>query len=284
MPSPEFTPLPQVKSQRLNFELFQNALPPYVDQEQIGIEIGLLEQVLYIAGIKHLTVTGLGEVRKTRPFPQISQINSHGEAVTHLITTKDESQLYQANTSPEKNEYWKPHYYDWVDGTISVNTQEVAQTIGDNRQIWPRGSREAAAWAHHLNLGLKQGVKWLGYKHLIENVPTRQKVDFYFLTSISSTYALVFGNVASLLTRDSLLQPTEFLALGLLFLPGVHKLGQLIDNSYYYLFQALSGRHPQSGIKRSTLFVGYEFDNYLQILVATNRHNFSQALGPKLPE
>lgn len=193
---PKFIPLPEVGNSKVRFNL---ALPPFVNQELLGINVRGVERLLRVGGIGHLRVESKkGEVSSF--VPTVVGVNGQGEALAGKIGFQTLVPTYKIEDDDPSS--WAPYIYRWVNSMLSVNVDEISQQILYGSKRWERGIRTPEAWAHFLDRALGQGIENIGNHHLIEGIEGLDWSLFalsWLLNVPFVSQALIEGNLARLL-------------------------------------------------------------------------------------
>jgi hypothetical protein len=77
-----FVPLPKVEQEQPEdkIKIILN-LPPYVDQDRIGVNLTGISKLCRLGGIRQLVVIGKTDEETSHVIPEISGMNSDGSAI-----------------------------------------------------------------------------------------------------------------------------------------------------------------------------------------------------------
>ncbi len=150
-----FVPLHQVESDRLQVQ----ATLPYVDPNEIGINVGKIERLMGLAGLATLKITaGEGDVSSSTPV--VAGHTPNGEAFAGRIATKTKAKIHTL-------ELYKPdetcviHGFNWGDAVINLNISEISDRIMHDGNI-----RSPELWSRYLNKATRNGLAEAGSGHL----------------------------------------------------------------------------------------------------------------------
>lgn len=158
-----FTPLPEAYSERVRFNV---ALPPYIDQEKIGVRLNTIHTLCRIGGINHLLITSTGD--RTIDQPVVTGISPSGEATAGFGKLREKT-IFTTDSQEIPSDYADLHptvHNDlasrWTDGTIYINVDALSTEVTQNTS-----ARDVPQWAQHLNKALQDGITHIGAKHLL---------------------------------------------------------------------------------------------------------------------
>jgi len=186
---PKFIPLPELESSQVRFDL---VLPPFVNQNLLGINIMGVEGLLRVGGIGHLTVKS--ESGDSSSFvPTIVGVDSQGGALADKIGLQTKVSAYEIKNEDPSSLI--PFNSRWVDSTIVINIDEMSQRILHESRGWKRdvGIRSPEVWADYLDKTLRHGINSAGNNYLIGGM---DRADWFF--------AVLTGAFAVLLAAPSL--------------------------------------------------------------------------------
>lgn len=131
-------------------------LPPFVDQESIGVNVTTLSRRARLGGIKSLTIVGeSGEVSSYTP--NVVGMSPEGGAFAGARgTAKDvkQSSSKVTNYDPIRNPFTS-----WADVTVKINTSEIADRHREN-------VRSTDAWSREINAALSREITKRGNQQL----------------------------------------------------------------------------------------------------------------------
>lgn len=161
-----YVPLDQVQSSRARFVV---TLPEFVDKNQIGVNLKGLDRMCKLGGISHIkVVTTEGDTSQF--VPTIVGVSKNGEAIAGKTGVKTSVPTFTVESEKSRQGldgslFGLPHAASWINTTVNINTNEVADRIKDDPK-WDHGVNSSNAWAYHLNEAVKKGVTETGFNHL----------------------------------------------------------------------------------------------------------------------
>ncbi len=161
-----YVPLEYAQSTRARFVVH---LPEFVNTDQIGVNLRGLDRLCRIGGIGHVRVTS-SEGETTQFVPTVVGISKNGEAIASKTGVRTSIPTFTVDSEKERPGLDSfpsalPHAASWINTTININTNEVANRIQDDSK-WKHGVHSTEAWAYHLNQAVRQGVTDSALKHL----------------------------------------------------------------------------------------------------------------------
>ncbi len=167
----KFVPLSELDSPKVRFVA---PVPPFVDQDRLGINLGRIELLLRIGGIRHLRVEGQTGEATSSFVPTIAGFDSQGSAYSAQIGTKLSIPTYSTDVQDGGSSDLLGSR--WADGVVNINVDETTKRIMGNKK-WEDGVRDPKAWSHYLNESIKNGIVDNGTRHLIQGA---RPLDYIF--------------------------------------------------------------------------------------------------------
>lgn len=150
-----FVPLHQVESDKLQVQ----AALPYVDPNEIGINVRRLERLMGLAGIATLKIAASeGEV--TSSTPVIAGHDGHGHAFAGRIATKAKAVTHTVELL-KPDDRCELHAFNWAHAQVTLNTSEVSDRISHDDTL-----RSPQAWSTYLDRAIRNGLSEAGFNHL----------------------------------------------------------------------------------------------------------------------
>lgn len=243
-----FIPLTKAQSERVRFQV---ALPDFIDQDKIGVNLNQIHRLCQIGGISTLVVLGVEDQDISEATPQILGFNNQGSAYmgkasSSMVVPPSES----ISGSTRKD---SPHIAQWAHSIIAVNMNEVRQRIENNKK-WTDGIRSPKAWSYYLNRGIKDGISKEGTAQLLGI--RGGKVDLAVFSTL-----VVLNSTGTAPFRYEPHVPSLPEAAGTYF----------TFSFIWNLWDRLVTRHPSLNDRdsRYTLFVGPEVDRAILLNILT---------------
>jgi len=189
-----YIPLPDADSLKTKFFI---PLPPFVEQERIGIATRRIETLKRIGGISHLLIIGENGGETSMAIPTIVGIDKDGSALAGKVGIRREAPIFKSENFFNQDGTI-PHCFQWTRAIIKLNIQEMANRIKDDNK-WEKGVRTPEAWTYHLDQALKKGIEKSGWEHLVKSVSGYNlfwfgyhNIDSLLLSLHSSPWNLLF--------------------------------------------------------------------------------------------
>jgi len=181
-----YTPLPQASSPLVKFEL---NLPPYIDQNQIGVNLKAIHSLCRLGGIEHLRIISNTKGDTSTEIPQTAGYDSQGSAYGSSKISRNIVSPQDSSFGPSW--YGPIHAADWIGATIDVNINEVIFRMNNDKRWKNKGIRSLESWSHFLNQAMKQEVSTIGTKNLMSGLRTNDGVAMIIIDGL--TTATGFG-------------------------------------------------------------------------------------------
>ncbi len=200
----KFTPIPEIRHERIRVAL---SLPPFVDQEKIGVDLKRTELLMNIGGIRYLKISSAHK-GITKSEPTIVGVGPGGEALAGKAGYADPAEIFSSETLHlfDRLPINLPSTLNWASAATIINIDEIVDQIVKNKK-WEKGTRDPAAWSHYLNETIKTTIAKTGRHQLLETAYKEEKLfaALIYATSVISFLAIALDNqrgpVAGLLSE-----------------------------------------------------------------------------------
>jgi hypothetical protein len=253
----EFMPLSQASTGRVRFDV---VLPEYINPDCIGINKDI-DKFIRRGGIRALRVATVSDGETTNyRLTSIGSVNEQGSAVGGGIIAQKVA-LFETHSENRSPLPYSPslHAAEWIDGTIVLNTKQIAQEIQNNKKE-KKGVRSPKAWADQINKALQDGIIAIGTNHLLFGASPLERLR-------RGTIDVFYGMATSV---GFWFDPK----VGVMVLGGVAG-AKIIENGLELRLAADIGR-PY----RASAFHGYEVDLATFLTLTTK----TQRLAKEIPE
>lgn len=173
MKKPEFTPLPEIHHQRIKLNL---ALPPFINPEEIGIDLARTETLMNIGGVLGLAISSAHK-GVTRSQPTIVGVGPNGEALAGKTGLADPKEVFSGESQSLRNGFFPriPHGLNWAVASATINIDEVVDRVSKDKR-WEKGTRDPAAWAFFINEAMKTTIARVGRHQLLSGASGWEKI------------------------------------------------------------------------------------------------------------
>lgn len=185
-----FIPLRIVEEQQpLETVVFSLGLPEFVDKDRIGVNLGRIDRLQRIAGIKQITVTGRTFDETSGVDIQIVGMNPDGSAMAGKGGSKTAIPAYESHPLVANDRV--PMSQRQINLNISANLDEIASRLTDSKD----GVRSPKRWAKELDKGVRDSINKAGTDNLIRNIDNSTKFNLGFGLGSYALIALFFDQL-----------------------------------------------------------------------------------------
>lgn len=157
-----FIPLNEIKSKKVSFE---GDFPDWFPQGEIGLNLRRVHRLCNLGGLRHLSITLVGDGETSKSNHTVVGFNQNGEALAGKVNS---SKLVPTHVDKVEQgvTYNVLPAARWIHGHIDLNFAEMSQRIKNDEkgQVSVRSPRP---WAKLINEALCQGVGKLGINNCL---------------------------------------------------------------------------------------------------------------------
>jgi len=233
-------------------------LPSFVDKDRIGVNLGRIDRLQRLAGIKQLTVTGQMFDQTSGVDVQIVGMNPDGSAMAGKGGSKTTIPTYESHPLVANDRV--PMSQRQINLNITANLDEIASRLTDSKD----GVRSPKGWARELDNGVRQSIKKAGTANLLRNMDHSTKFRYKFLVMWNAGYEILGRTLISHNSAQEI--PVHFAS------------GMLIGSMLYSLIEFVEQRkNPKY---RKSLFLGMQLDRAVALRALTLSQKLIKDLRP----
>ncbi len=144
------------------------AVPEYVPQDEVLVNVGRLGRIARLGGTGHLRVQSeAGEL--TSYSTSVSSVDEGGSATASGSATILKSDLIDANSTVDDMTE-RSYEYQWADSTLTINTSELSDRIIKEDRFSGK-VRDPKEWSYYIDQALRKGLRQTAKQNLVDNVP-----------------------------------------------------------------------------------------------------------------
>jgi len=254
-----FIPLRKVEDEQpLETVVFSLGLPPFVDQDRIGVNLGRINRLQGIAGIRQITVTGQNSDTQSQDEVNIVGVNSDGSAIASKGKSKTTVPTYESNSFVRND--WVPMNQRQIILNIRANLDEISLRLTNSKD----GVRSPKGWARELDSGIRQSIKKAGTDNLVRNIDSEVKFQYKFLAIWNLGWIALINTI---LLKESI---QDF--------PKVYILSMITGPSIWNFLNMITDR--QNPNLRKSIFLGPQFDRAIALRTLTASQKLVKDLRP----
>ena len=177
-------------------------LPPNIDLDRLQINVGRIQTLQRLGGLASIDVVGYeGETTKYGFGVDSTQADGSSSATASMAVEKAETHQVELDLSRDPRHY----RYQKNDARIKVNVTELYERVRAADQLADYQLDWHQLYAQELNAVLSRGIIRAAREHLINNVDSKSRGDFWFSTVLAGILAAMDGGSMDDLAYNALL-------------------------------------------------------------------------------
>jgi hypothetical protein len=179
-----FVPLPKVEQEQPEdkIKIILN-LPPYVDQDRIGVNLTGISKLCRLGGIRQLVVIGKTDEETSHVIPEISGMNSDGSAIASKKIARVTVPAFESSSrnSSRRNQTIAER---WINLDIRMNVDEIGLLVSEETG----GVHNVGNWTRELNKGLRTPIRKAGNQNLLHNLECDDKLRYLIQLCVTGVF------------------------------------------------------------------------------------------------
>lgn len=157
-----FHPLPSTEVKNASGVRITLDLPPFVDQERIGINVRRIQTMMQVGGIRSLHIYD-SDSAVSKVNPNVGGFNLDGSLVAVGAHAIEEVPVFETATEHVLFSQSLMHSGQWADAKIKINRSEIMDRMGNDKV----NLRSTDRWSTELDDAVRQGISRIGSRYLV---------------------------------------------------------------------------------------------------------------------